>query len=311
MFNFNWKKVGIAAGLSLSLVAAGCGSDEDSASEDTGSSDNGGGDVNYSEAVDYTITGIEPGAGVVKTSEKAVKEYDSLKGWTVQTSSSGAMATALGEAIENEEPIIVTGWQPHWMFSKYDMKYLEDPKGVFGEDETINTMVRKGLKEDMPNAYKFLDQFAWSTEAMNKIMLNIADGAKPADAAAKWVEAHPDKVAEWTKGVEKVDGKEIELVYVEWDSAVASNYVVKNVLESLGFAVTVTPIDNAIMWKSVANGEADATLAAWLPVTHADLYAEYKDQVVNLGKSLSGANIGLAVPAYMDIDSIEDLKPAE
>ncbi|ASK60866.1 glycine/betaine ABC transporter [Virgibacillus phasianinus] len=309
MFNLNWKKAGLVAGLSLSLVAAGCSSDDES-SKDTSSSDKGG-DVNYSEEVDYTITGIEPGAGVVKTSEKAVKKYDSLKGWTVQTSSSGAMATALGEAIENEEPIIVTGWQPHWMFSKYDLKYLKDPKGVFGEDETINTMVRKGLKEDMPNANKLLDQFAWTTEDMNAVMLNIANGSDPADAAAKWVESNQDKVSEWTKGVEKVDGKEIELVYVEWDSAVASNNVVKNVLENFGFKVTLTPIDNAIMWKSVANGEADAMLAGWLPVTHGDLYAQYKDQLVNLGESLSGANIGLAVPAYMDVDSIKDLKPAE
>ncbi|WP_404451665.1 glycine/betaine ABC transporter [Virgibacillus necropolis] len=309
MFKFNWKKVGIAAGLSLSLVAAGCGSDEES-SEDTSSS-NGGGDVNYSEEMDYTITGIEPGAGVVKASENAVEKYENLKGWTVQTSSSGAMATALGEAIEAEEPIVVTGWTPHWKFSKYDLKYLKDPKGVFGGEETINTMVRKGLEEDMPNAHKLLDQFSWNIAAMESIMLNIQDGAEPAEAASAWIEENQDMVSEWKKGVEEVDGKEIELVYVEWDSALASNYVVGQVLESLGFKVTLTPIDNAIMWKSVANGEADAMLAGWLPLTHGDLYEQYKDQLVNLGESVSGAKIGLVVPKYMEIDSIEDLKPAE
>lgn len=308
MFKLNWKKVGVAAGLSLSLVAAGCGSDEEK-SEDTSSSN--GGDVNYSEELDYTITGIEAGAGVVKAAERAVEEYDSLKGWTVQTSSSGAMATALGEAIEAEEPIIVTGWTPHWKFSKYDLKYLEDPKEVFGGEETINTMVRKGLKEDMPNAYKLLDQFHWDTEAMASIMLAIQDGATPEEAASAWIEENQDLVSEWKKGVEKVDGKEIELVYVEWDSAIASNYVVGQVLENLGFNVTLTPIDNAIMWKSVANGEADAMLAGWLPLTHGDLYEQYKDKLVNLGESLSGAKIGLVVPKYMEIDSIEDLKPAE
>lgn len=308
MFKLNWKKVGIAAGLSLSLVAAGCGSDEES-SEDTSSSN--GGDVNYSEEMDYTITGIEPGAGVVKAAENSVEKYDSLKGWTVQTSSSGAMATALGEAIEAEEPIVVTGWTPHWKFSKYDLKYLKDPKEVFGGEETINTMVRKGLKEDMPNATKLLDQFSWEIAAVESIMLNIQDGAEPAEAASTWVKENKDLVSEWKKGVEEVDGKEIELVYVEWDSALASNYVVAEVLESLGFKVTLTPIDNAIMWKSVANGEADAMLAGWLPLTHGDLYEQYKDKLVNLGENVSGAKIGLVVPKYMEIDSIEDLKPAE
>lgn len=62
------------------------------------------------------------------------------------------------------------------------------------------------------------------------------------------------------------------------------------------------------MWVGVANGDADASVAAWLPVTHADYYNEYQDKLVDLGPNLEGARIGLVVPAYMDIKSIEDLK---
>ncbi|MFZ3580262.1 glycine betaine ABC transporter substrate-binding protein, partial [Virgibacillus sp. DJP39] len=198
-----------------------------------------------------------------------------------------------------------------WMFAKYDLKYLEDPKGAFGEAEVIKTMVRKGLKEEMPNAAKVLDQFSWTPDDMQAVMLEITNGAEPAEAAAAWVKDNADKVAKWTKGVEKVDGKEIELAYVEWDSEVASTHVVAEVLKNQGFDVTATPLDNAVMWKAVANGEADGMVAAWLPATHADLYAEYKDQVVDLGENLQGARIGLVVPKYMDVNSIEDLKPAE
>ncbi|MFC4559153.1 glycine betaine ABC transporter substrate-binding protein [Virgibacillus kekensis] len=299
MFKFSWKRLGIAAGLSLSLVAAGCGADEGSEGGDTGNNseeaskeielsyvewatevastnvvatvlENQGFEVEvtpldnavmwqsvatgetdgmvaawlpgthgdlYAEhkdqledlgtnlegakigmvvpkymdvnsiedldaQADQTITGIEAGAGVVKATEKAVEQYPNLDGWTVQTSSSGAMATALGEAIENEEPIIVTGWSPHWKFQKYDLKYLEDPKGVYGEAEEIKTMVRSDLKEDMPNAYKILDQFQWSSADIEAVMLAIENGASPEDAAATWVEENQDKVSEWTKGVE-------------------------------------------------------------------------------------------------------------
>ncbi|GAA0447921.1 hypothetical protein GCM10008934_40630 [Virgibacillus salarius] len=163
-------------------------------------------DVNSIEDLDAqankTITGIEPGAGVVGAAEQALTDYDNLKGWGVQTSSSGAMATELGSAIENEEDIIVTGWTPHWKFAKYELKYLEDPKGTFGEAETIDTMVRKGLKDDMPNAYKILDQFNWTTEDMEAVMLEISNGTSPEDAAAAWVEENQEKVDEWVKGVE-------------------------------------------------------------------------------------------------------------
>lgn len=158
--------------------------------------------ADLTDEADQTITGIEPGAGVVAASEQALEDYDNLEGWEVQTSSSGAMATALGEAYSNEEEIIVTGWTPHWKFAEYDLKYLEDPEGSFGEEEIIATMVREGLEEDMPNAYKILDQFHWTTEDMEAVMLEIYNGTSPEEAAAAWVEENSDKVAEWTEGVE-------------------------------------------------------------------------------------------------------------
>ncbi|HEX6593588.1 MAG TPA: glycine betaine ABC transporter substrate-binding protein [Bacillota bacterium] len=303
MLNWSWKRLGVVAGLSLSLVVAGCGG-SDGDEDQTADGDDG---ASFGEEMNYEITGIEPGAGVFKAAENAVEEYE-LEDWEVQASSSGAMATALGEAIENEEPIIVTGWSPHWKFAKYDLKYLDDPQGVFGEEEIISTMVREGLDDDMPNAYKLLDQFSWTKEDMESVMLDIQEGTSPEDAAANWVEENSDKVSKWTEGVEEADGDEIELVYVEWDSEVSSTHVVAKVLEDLGFAVTVTPLDNAVMWQSVATGEADGMVSAWLPATHGDLYEQYKDQLVDLGENLEGAKIGLVVPEYMDIDSIEDLK---
>ena len=154
------------------------------------------------EQADKTITGIEPGAGVVAASERALKDYSNLEGWEVQTSSSGAMATALGQAYENEEDIVVTGWTPHWKFQKYDLKYLEDPKGTFGEAEAIHTMARQGLEEDLPEAYKVLDNFSWTPEEIEEIMSAVQDGEDPEDAAAAWVEANQDRVAEWTEGIE-------------------------------------------------------------------------------------------------------------
>ncbi|KOP80797.1 glycine/betaine ABC transporter [Lysinibacillus sp. FJAT-14745] len=152
---------------------------------------------------DHTITGIEPGAGITAATEKALDEYDNLADWNLLTSSSGAMTTSLAKAIKNKEDIIVTGWSPHWMFAKYDLKYLEDPKGVYGGEETINTFARKGLKEDQPDVYSVLDNFHWTSEDLESVMLEIMDGKDPKQAAKDWVAANSDKVAEWTKDVKK------------------------------------------------------------------------------------------------------------
>lgn len=145
------------------------------------------------------ITGIEPGAGVVSAAEKATKDYSNLKGWEVDTSSSGAMTVSLAKALKNKQDIVITGWSPHWMFAKYKLKYLEDPKKSFGDAESIHTMARQGLKKDDPKAYKILDKFNWSKQDIEDVMLEINDGKDPKDAAADWVKKHKKEVSEWTK----------------------------------------------------------------------------------------------------------------
>ncbi|MBU9710410.1 glycine betaine ABC transporter substrate-binding protein [Evansella tamaricis] len=157
----------------------------------------------YADGLGSTITGIEAGSGVVTAAEAAVEtDYANLDGWEVLPSSSGAMATALGEAFNNEEPIVVTGWTPHWKFASYDLKYLDDPEGTFGDEEIIATMVREGLEEDDPEAFTILDQFYWTAADMEEVMLDIQEGTSAEDAAAAWVEANQDKVSEWVAGIE-------------------------------------------------------------------------------------------------------------
>lgn len=152
-----------------------------------------------SNQADKTITGIEPGAGVVTAANNTIKAYPNLSDWKVETSSSGAMVVALDQAIKNKEPIIITGWTPHWMFSKYDLKYLEDPKEAMGAPEQINTFTRLGLKDDSPEAYKILKNFNWTTEDMGTVMLAINEGESPEVAAKEWVDNNQDKVNSWLK----------------------------------------------------------------------------------------------------------------
>lgn len=146
-----------------------------------------------------SITGIEPGAGIMTATEAALKDYDNLKDWKLKSSSSGAMTVALGQAIKKNEDIVITGWSPHWMFIKYDLKYLEDPKKVFGDAENIYSFASKELKGKSPKAYKIIDNFHWESADIESVMLDISEGTSPEEAAKKWVDANKDKVAEWTK----------------------------------------------------------------------------------------------------------------
>ncbi|OBZ09599.1 glycine/betaine ABC transporter [Bacillus sp. FJAT-27264] len=182
--NLNGTKVGLAVPAYMNIQSI-----EDLKSAEAGAE------------LDHKIIGIEPGAGIMTTTEKAMESYG-LGDYTLVESSSAAMAQELQKAYNNKKPIVVTGWTPHWMFANMDLRYLEDPKNVYGGDEQIHTMVRKGLKDDMPKVYKFLDQFEWTPEDMAEVMVQIQGGKSPEEAAKAWVESNPDKVATWTAGIE-------------------------------------------------------------------------------------------------------------
>jgi len=154
----------------------------------------------YADAVGRQIIGIEPGAGVMMTTEAAMDAYG-LTDWTLVESSSAAMASELLKAYQEERPIIVTGWTPHWKFAKMELKYLEDPLGVYGGDERIHTIVRKGLDQDHPDAYQFLDRFYWTPDDMAQVMVDIQEGMEAEEAARKWIEANGDKVDAWVEGL--------------------------------------------------------------------------------------------------------------
>lgn len=151
------------------------------------------------EKFDGKIIGIDPGAGIMSKTEKALEAYnmDDMK----LMEGSGAMMTAvLQDRIKNNEWVVVTGWTPHWKFARWDLKYLDDPKGIYGGKEYIATIVRKGLKEDMPDVYRLLDNFHWTLADIGQVQgWNAEKGADPYKNAVRWVNENPDKVAKWMK----------------------------------------------------------------------------------------------------------------
>ena len=109
------------------------------------------------------------------------------------------MATALTRAEKAKKPIVVTGWIPHWMFAQWKLRFLEDPKNVFGEAEHVDTVANPGLEAKAPDAVAFLKKLSWSAEEVGAVMLSIRDGVKPEEAAKQWIAKNPDRVAEWLK----------------------------------------------------------------------------------------------------------------
>jgi len=141
------------------------------------------------------IVGIEPGAGIMTRTEQAIDEYG--LDYELVASSSAGMAAELSSSINNEEWVVVTGWSPHWKFGRFDLKFLDDPKGVYGGAEDIVTLARQDLATDDPEAHAILERFEWTNEDIASVMTDIADGMPEEEAAQKWVDANRDRVDAW------------------------------------------------------------------------------------------------------------------
>lgn len=143
------------------------------------------------------IVGIDPGAGIMKASAQAVKDY-SLNYEVVQ-SSEAAMLTALDKAYRAKEPIAITGWSPHWMFAKYDLKYLEDPKKAYGDAEEIHTLANKEFTQKNPEVASMLKNFKLNDQQIGSLESLINEGMKPEEAAKKWIADNRELVDSWMK----------------------------------------------------------------------------------------------------------------
>ncbi|HLR09741.1 MAG TPA: glycine betaine ABC transporter substrate-binding protein [Bacillota bacterium] len=160
----------------------------------------------FGEDVDWTITGIDPGAGIMKNTEIALDEYGLADaGWTLQESSETAMLGELMDAYDNEEPIIVPGWKPHQKFEQMDLVMLEDPKEIYGgEGDEIVAMGNKDFKETAPAAFEIVQRFAedYDTDVEQELLVEInVEEKEPEDVADEFLEENADLLDEWLEGI--------------------------------------------------------------------------------------------------------------
>ncbi|SFQ28682.1 glycine betaine ABC transporter substrate-binding protein [Ralstonia sp. NFACC01] len=151
-------------------------------------------------AFEGRIVGIDAGAGVMRKAGDAIKTYG--LNYSLMPSSGSAMTAELARSMNANKPIVVTGWAPHWMFAKWKLRFLEDPKKVFGDAEHVDNVVNPGLETKAKPVVTFLKKFQWKPGEIDSVMLAIQNGTKPDAAADAWIAAHADRVNAWLEGAQ-------------------------------------------------------------------------------------------------------------
>lgn len=147
------------------------------------------------------IIGIEAGAGLMRlTREGVMPKYD-LKDWQLVESGTPAMLAELEKAIGKKEPIVVTLWRPHWAFSKYKIRYLEDPQNILNPQgaEKLQTIGRKGFAEDYPEVANWLGKFKMNLEQLGNLESTIQSAPNEETGVQEWLKENREDVDLWLK----------------------------------------------------------------------------------------------------------------
>jgi glycine betaine/proline transport system substrate-binding protein len=148
------------------------------------------------------IVGIEAGAGEMKAMREKVIPAYGLTDYTLVEGSSPAMLASLDSAIKQKQPIVVTLWQPHWAFSRFPIKVLEDPLTAFGPPDDMQIIATKGWGAANPEVAGWLKNFKITPEQLSGLMLDIqnAGKGKEQETAKAWIAKNQQLVDSWLKG---------------------------------------------------------------------------------------------------------------
>jgi glycine betaine/proline transport system substrate-binding protein len=105
---------------------------------------------------------------------------------------------------------------------------------------------------------------------------------------------------------QKEKAKEVSMTYVNWEEGVAWTHFLATVLEDeMGYEVSITAADVGPAFASVAAGDQDFFMEAWLPGLHST-YTEGTD-LVKVSTIYEKGVTGLIVPTYMAEDGVTKL----
>lgn len=154
--------------------------------------------VGNEDLVNGELIGLEPGSGMMLTSEEVVEAY----GLDLELVS-GSMASMLAEldyAVSQEEPILFLGWRPHTMYRNYDMTFLEDSKGYWSTDDYL-WAYGNDFESKAPEIYNFVNHFEMSIDDVEEYLYqNQDEGQDATELAQQWIEDNRSDIDAWLEG---------------------------------------------------------------------------------------------------------------
>lgn len=85
------------------------------------------------------------------------------------------------------------------MFGKYDLRYLDDPKGTLGSFERVHAVARKGFYQDDIEAAGFISRMQLPIDDLQAAMYDAQESSYE-EAVTRYIENNPERVRYWITG---------------------------------------------------------------------------------------------------------------
>lgn len=145
------------------------------------------------------LIGIDEGAGVMQKASIALEKYN-LPG-TLLSLSEDEMIKQLEDSIKRRKEVVITGWEPHWIFARYEVKFLDDPDNIFGEKENIYTVGRTGIEDEHPRAVRFFERMQLTERQLNSLVYQVKLSGDPRQGAKNWIKENEYIINQWVKNL--------------------------------------------------------------------------------------------------------------
>jgi glycine betaine/proline transport system substrate-binding protein len=144
----------------------------------------------------------EVGNGQYKTATRAIADYK-LDGYKLVASSETGMLNEFDRNIKRGQWALLNAWSPHWMFSTWSLRYLDDPKEVYGKAEQIHAVGRKGFSQDFPQVAYFFGHFTIPMKDLEN-MMKAARESSADQVVAEYYAAHKDTFTAMFQGAPSI-----------------------------------------------------------------------------------------------------------
>ncbi|QKE83997.1 ABC transporter substrate-binding protein [Arthrobacter sp. NEB 688] len=144
------------------------------------------------------------------TNDEALVTNLKLDYKVVTGGSEAALITSFRQAEKNKTPLLAYFYDPQWFFSEMKLVKVNLPTYTDGCDADakkvacdyppyeLNKLISTKFAESGSPAVDLIKKFQWTNDDQNAVSEMIANqNMTPEDAAKRWVDANPDKVAAW------------------------------------------------------------------------------------------------------------------